>query len=194
MGCAQCQIEATTATTALIPELTQPTKQAVESPPSLPLRQLRLGVWHCIDSTGMPRVTPAKSFCAQPQPSGDTMFFDGFDGVRRTTRPKPARRREQRADAVAIDAQQSDYELSDLHRWFTRRQCTSKLTKSCFISIPFVAPLAIVTISSPARISCCCRNDSFIARLIRFRSTALVVTRRETVTPSRPGCRPLLRA
>jgi hypothetical protein len=66
--------------------------------------------------------------------------------------------------------------------------------KSCLASILFAAPLAIVTISSPTRIFSWCRNDSLITRLIRFRSTALAATRRDTVTPSRLSCRPLLRA
>jgi len=193
-GYAQCHIEATTATTASIPELTQLTKQAVENPSSLPLRRPWLGVRHYINSTGVPRVTAAKPFCAQPQTPGGTMFFDSLDGVHRTTRPKPARGWKQRADTVAINAQESNYELSDLHRWSTLRQCTPKLTKSCFVSIPCVALLAIVTMSSPARICCWRRNDSLTARLIRFRSAALSATRRDTVTPRRPNFRPLLRA
>ena len=66
--------------------------------------------------------------------------------------------------------------------------------KSCFASSFFVALLAIVTMSSPVRIFSWCRNDSLIARLIRFRSTALGATRRDTVTPSRLSCRLLLQA
>ena len=66
--------------------------------------------------------------------------------------------------------------------------------KSCFASSLFVALLAIVTMSSPIRIFSWCRNDSLIARLIRFRSTALGATRRDTVTPSRLTCRPFSRA
>ena len=178
-----------TATTTSIPKLTQPTKQAAENPSFLALHRPGLGVRYCIDSTGMPRVTATKPFCAQPQTSGGTVFFDGFDGVHRTTRPKPARGWKQRADTVAITAQQRNYELAHLHRWSTLRQCPSKLTKSCFVSIPRVAPLAIVTMSSPTRNFCWCRNDSLITRLIRFRSTALGATRRDTVIPSRPNCR-----
>ena len=140
----------------------------------------------------MPRVAAAKPFCAQPQASGGTIFFDGFDRVRRTTRPKPAGGWKQRADTVTIAAQKRDYELADLHRWSALRQCSSKLTKSCFVSIPCVAPLAIVTMSSPTRNFCWCRNDSFMARLIRFRSTALGATRRDTVVPSRAARRAAL--
>ena len=47
--------------------------------------------------------------------------------------------------------------------------------------------------SSPMRIFSWCRNDSLISRLIRFRSTALGATRRDTVTPSRLNRRPFSR-
>ena len=122
------------------------------------------------------------------------MFFDGFYSVRRTARPKPAGGGKQRADTVAISAQQRDYKIACLHCWSTVRQCLPKLMKSCFASSLFVALLAIVTMSSPIRIFSWCRNDSLIARLIRFRSTALGATRRDTVTPSRLNCRPFSRA
>ena len=81
-----------------------------------------------------------------------------------------------------------------MHCLSTARQCLPKLMKSCSASILFVARLAIVTMSSPARIFSWRRNDSLITRLIRFRSTALDATRRDTVTPSRLNCRPLSRA
>ena len=115
------------------------------------------------------------------------MGADGFQGVFRAGRQKPATRPQDRAENQLVGADQDNDWRS--HCFNTRCQSRVRACRSSCRDACRAGGRGITTISTGGKRSRFKRNDSRICRLMRLRSTARDDTRRETASPSL-GCPP----